>query len=164
MKNFFYLQRSDRRAVTAALTVLAVAVGVTMYVGHADDATPADGADTTHTRAYYDNSETGKKPNTAYYDTGKRKAELFAFDPNTADSTQLLRLGLTPWQVRNIYKYRAAGGIYRAIHPHIRRLPSGSRALPCRTTNSQRKRHAEISRKDQAGRTHSPEHRRHHRT
>lgn len=39
--------------------------------------------------------------------------ELFAFDPNTADSTQLLRLGLRTWQVRNIYKYRAAGGRYR---------------------------------------------------
>ena len=39
--------------------------------------------------------------------------ETFPFDPNTADSTQLLRLGLQPWQVRNIYKYRAHGGIYR---------------------------------------------------
>ena len=38
---------------------------------------------------------------------------LFPFDPNTADSTQLLRLGLKPWQVRNIYKYRAKGGRYR---------------------------------------------------
>ncbi|MDY5125794.1 MAG: helix-hairpin-helix domain-containing protein [Prevotella sp.] len=41
------------------------------------------------------------------------KQELFPFDPNTADSTQFLRLGLQPWQVRNIYKYRAHGGIYR---------------------------------------------------
>ena len=38
---------------------------------------------------------------------------MFNFDPNTADSTTLLRLGLQPWQVRNIYKYRAAGGVYR---------------------------------------------------
>ena len=51
--------------------------------------------------------------NHAYYQTEERKAELFPFDPNTADSTQLLRLGLQPWQVRNIYKYRAAGGVYR---------------------------------------------------
>ena len=42
-----------------------------------------------------------------------RKAALFPFDPNTADSTLLLGLGLEPWQVRNIYKYRARGGIYR---------------------------------------------------
>ena len=40
-------------------------------------------------------------------------SELFVFDPNTADSTQLLRLGLQRWQVRNIYSYRRNGGIYR---------------------------------------------------
>lgn len=38
--------------------------------------------------------------------------ELFFFDPNTADSTHLLRLGLSPWQVKNIYRYRAKGGRY----------------------------------------------------
>lgn len=48
-----------------------------------------------------------------YYATESQQAERFPFDPNTADSTQLLRLGLQPWQVRNIYKYRAKGGIYR---------------------------------------------------
>ena len=48
-----------------------------------------------------------------YYATESQKVERFPFDPNTADSTQLLRLGLQPWQVRNIYKYRAKGGVYR---------------------------------------------------
>lgn len=57
------------------------------------------------------NSRT-KRP-VQYYATESRKVERFPFDPNTADSTQLLRLGLQPWQVRNIYKYRANGGIYR---------------------------------------------------
>lgn len=38
---------------------------------------------------------------------------LFPFDPNTADSTTLLRLGLKPWQVRGIYRYRAHGGRFR---------------------------------------------------
>ena len=64
-------------------------------------------------------------------------AERFAFDPNTADSTQLLRLGLKPWQVRSIYRYRAKGGVfsepadfarvygltlkqYRELEPYIR--------------------------------------------
>lgn len=41
------------------------------------------------------------------------KRELFAFDPNTADSTSLLRLGLKRWQVASIYKYRSRGGTYR---------------------------------------------------
>lgn len=39
----------------------------------------------------------------------------FPFDPNTADSTTLLRLGLKPWQVRSIYRYRAHGGSYRSV-------------------------------------------------
>ncbi len=38
---------------------------------------------------------------------------LFAFDPNTADSLTLLELGLRPWQVRNMMRYRAKGGRYR---------------------------------------------------
>lgn len=113
MKNFFYLQRSDRRAIIAALTVIAVAVGVTLYVGQSHEVTPTEGTDGAHTKTVPTRQEAGSKNNTAYYDTGARKAELFAFDPNTADSTRLLRLGLAPWQVRNIYKYRAAGGIYR---------------------------------------------------
>lgn len=46
-------------------------------------------------------------------DVPTRHTEEFYFDPNTADSTQLLRLGLSVWQVRNIYRYRARGGVYR---------------------------------------------------
>ncbi len=42
-----------------------------------------------------------------------RSVSRFPFDPNTADSTELLALGLEPWQVRNIYKYRAKGGVFR---------------------------------------------------
>ncbi len=48
-----------------------------------------------------------------YYQVPVASARLFDFDPNTADSSQLLALGLRPWQVRNIYKYRAKGGVYR---------------------------------------------------
>ncbi|MBP3711738.1 MAG: helix-hairpin-helix domain-containing protein [Bacteroidaceae bacterium] len=42
----------------------------------------------------------------------ERPVESFPFDPNTADSTTLLRLGLSPWQVRSIYRYRAKLGRY----------------------------------------------------
>jgi len=47
-----------------------------------------------------------------YYAQKERVVETFNFDPNTADSTALLRLGLAPYQVRGIYKYRAMGGVY----------------------------------------------------
>lgn len=65
-------------------------------------------------KEWYDNNKGGKGGNSGYYAADGKTYELFDFDPNTADSTQLLRLGLKPWQVRNIYKYRAAGGRYRS--------------------------------------------------
>ena len=45
-----------------------------------------------------------------YYAVDAPQPESFPFDPNEADSTQLLRLGLAPFQVRSIYRYRAKGG------------------------------------------------------
>jgi len=60
------------------------------------------------------NGEVRKNGRYIPYDEGLAPSkECFYFDPNTADSTQLLRLGLQPWQVRNIYRYRAKGGVYR---------------------------------------------------
>ena len=57
-----------------------------------------------------------------YYSVPFQRAETFPFDPNTADSTSLLRLGLAPWQVRAIYKYRARGGRYHRPED-FQRLP-----------------------------------------
>lgn len=37
---------------------------------------------------------------------------LKPFDPNTADSTTLVHLGLRTWQVKNLLKYRACHGVY----------------------------------------------------
>lgn len=45
-----------------------------------------------------------------YYAVNASQPESFPFDPNEADSIQLLRLGLAPFQVRSIYRYRAKGG------------------------------------------------------
>lgn len=41
------------------------------------------------------------------------KYELFAFNPNTADSATFVKLGLRPYVARNILKYRAKGGSFR---------------------------------------------------
>lgn len=49
-----------------------------------------------------------------HYVSENRTPELFVFNPNTADSVTLLRLGLKPWQVRNMMKYRRKGGRWRS--------------------------------------------------
>lgn len=106
IREFFYLQKSDRRVILTLLAVMVVALGIIFLTGGERDGETASG----DSLALRQNS---KKQSNTYYYVAPKKVERFAFDPNTADSTQLLRLGLQPWQVRNIYKYRAAGGIYR---------------------------------------------------
>lgn len=106
IREFFYLQKSDRRVVLTLLAVMVVALGIIFLTGGERDGETASG----DSLALRQNS---KKQSNTYYYVAPKKVERFAFDPNTADSTQLLKFGLQPWQVRNIYKYRAAGGIYR---------------------------------------------------
>jgi DNA uptake protein ComE-like DNA-binding protein len=114
---FFYLQRSDRKVILTLLAVAVVALGVVFLAGEdSDGSVPTDAdsltsllsSDTVAARHY-------RRPHgsAGYYRADGPQRRLFAFDPNTADSTQLLHLGLASWQVRNILRYRAHGGVYR---------------------------------------------------
>ena len=103
---FFYLQKSDRRVILLLLGIIVTA----LVVGYFFDGEPEEAA---MEEVPAQKAEKQQHPKASYYQGEPKQPELFPFDPNTADSTQLLRLGLQPWQVRNIYKYRAAGGIYR---------------------------------------------------
>lgn len=104
--DLFYLNRHDRRILLVLLSVAVVAFGLMFLVDESEGEPTSSSPSST--------SKTSPARSTShYYQQPSRRVERFAFDPNTADSTQLLRLGLQSWQVRNIYKYRAAGGIYR---------------------------------------------------
>ncbi|MBR1484451.1 MAG: helix-hairpin-helix domain-containing protein [Prevotella sp.] len=110
--DFFYMQKSDRRVVLVLLGVAVVAMGLIQLIDMLEPPgqleVEADSVAVGNVMAVE-----GRQDRQPYYDAGSPRPERFPFDPNTADSTQLLRLGLQPWQVRNIYKYRARGGIYR---------------------------------------------------
>ena len=98
------------RKIAIALLLLALAFAAFFWKFGDNKANPQQmAADSIFSQK---NTAHAKRP-VQYYATESHNAERFPFDPNTADSTQLLRLGLQPWQVRNIYKYRAKGGIYR---------------------------------------------------
>lgn len=109
-----YYRKADRRAVIALLVVCIAGV-VGLYLSGGDSGgTGADSADSAAAvRPARPGAAHRKSGAGGYYYAGEHRAELFPFDPNTADSTALLRLGLQPWQVRSIYKYRAKGGVYR---------------------------------------------------
>ena len=112
LRDFFFIRKSDRRAMLFVLCIMALALVVLFLTdGRTDDA-PSYAADT----VLNDNDSlnvNGQRAARHFAQPSTFHAQRFPFDPNTADSTQLLKLGLRPWQVRNIYKYRSRGGVYR---------------------------------------------------
>jgi len=106
------MNRNDRRVAIAAVCVGVLAL-VGIWLGGENPPTRTQSDE--DTRDYRESrlSRGSRDSSNCYYAVESRVAERFPFDPNTADSTQLLRLGLQPWQVKNIYKYRAKGGVYR---------------------------------------------------
>ena len=111
------MNRNDRKIVLTALAVAVVALFAAVLL---------DGSDPHQTHRAHQTHEAHKtyEPHEPYKPYKPQKPhsaplpqptshEVFPFDPNTADSAQLARLGLQHWQIRNIYRYRAKGGVYR---------------------------------------------------
>ena len=102
------MNRNDRKIAIAAIGVALLALVGIWFTASSDGPQKEDAFAAPH------KAKSHRKAIVRYADVPSRpQPETFPFDPNTADSTQLLRLGLEPWQVRNIYKYRGRGGIYR---------------------------------------------------
>ena len=110
LKSIFYLHRSDRKVLLLLLLFIVGSIGLIIFFGN----------QTTETIAVKSDSISKNKP-TSF----SRKAQLpevetaegkhlFPFDPNTATAEELQQLGLAPFQVRNIIKYRSKGGVYRS--------------------------------------------------
>lgn len=113
LREFFYFPKSDRKAMLFMLIVGVAALLLVYGLGGSEETA---GEATAAQPATLDGKAKAQRTgaDTYYYNVeGGREGQLFAFDPNTADSTSLLRLGLSPRLVRNIYKYRAAGGVFR---------------------------------------------------
>lgn len=103
------MNRNDRKIALAAIGVALAALGGIWLAGSEDEALPTTvvASDTLRTMTGHHRPVVKEGP------LPVRHVETFPFDPNTADSSQLIRLGLQSWQVHNIYKYRARGGVYR---------------------------------------------------
>ena len=116
-KDFFYYTKSERRAVYALCIGIALLLVAIWLVPDASKSLIAEipTVDSVALKAFeqevkaqtYVQKE--KKPLVAV----KSPVALKPFDPNEADSTELSRLGLSPYVVRNILKYRQKGGRFR---------------------------------------------------
>ena len=107
LRDFLYLQRNDRQALLAILVIMATAATIVYLLGNR---TEAEKKAIDSSNQVVIQHATKEQP--AYNQEGTELREAFPFDPNTADSTTLRRLGLNAWQVKSIMRYRAKGGVY----------------------------------------------------
>lgn len=112
----FYLTNSEKRYLWLLFFLLIIVLAVRLTW---ENARPSDAANDFQAK-----TESGKRSSSISFATGNRVVESFVFDPNTADSTALLRLGLTPAQVRSIYRFRSQGYRYHETEdfmsvPHL---------------------------------------------
>ena len=110
LKSIFYLHRSDRKVLLILLLFIVGSIGLIIFVGN----------QTTETSVVKNDSISKLMPTSFSHkeqlsavETAEGK-QLFPFDPNTATAEQLQQLGLAPFQVRNIIKYRSKGGVYHS--------------------------------------------------
>lgn len=103
-RDWFTFSRQDRRAIIllATLIVLTVILLWTKSMWHREEVTVSLGTDSVAMRLVLPSPQ---QPIV--------KIELRPFNPNTADSLELLSVGFPPRVARNILRYRKAGGEFR---------------------------------------------------
>ena len=110
LKSIFYIHRSDRKVILILLLFIAGCIGLIIFIGNQTTETIAVKSDSISKNKLTSFSRKAQLPEV---ETAEGK-QLFPFDPNTATAGELQQLGLAPFQVRNIIKYRSKGGVYRS--------------------------------------------------
>lgn len=124
--NRFYLSKSDRLAFVFLLFVL-IGIGVARWYFYdyavKDEDTPLPAEILAEHEDFQEKARAAEAKRAARHRGETRIAvpETFPFDPNTADSSALWRLGLSNWQISNLLKYRRKGGVWRSPE-HFSRL------------------------------------------
>lgn len=113
-RDFFYYSKGERRAVYVLLILIALLlVGIVMVPEPFGLLEPEVAKVDSVALRQFESKVLAKRSVRKNYDAPvvqKTPASLFLFDPNLADSIELSRLGLPPFVVRNVMKYRQKGG------------------------------------------------------
>lgn len=115
LKQKYHITRSEQRAFGVLLiVVLLIIVGRWWLLGRGNAENDKISEDDRKELAAFEESLRADSLQRAARRKQPAAAELFPFNPNESDSATLLRVGLKPWQVRNLLKYRRKGGRWRS--------------------------------------------------
>ena len=159
-KDFFYYSRSERRAVYFLLTLIVLLMVAIIFYSKRDNVSFELVENTAEVDSFWmDLNKVKKRPvkevQNNHFSASEIK-DLFEFDPNSADSIELSRLGLSPFAIKNVLKYRAKGGqfktpasfskvyglspdLFAELEPYIRiseQTPMNKKALSVKKTDS----------------------------
>lgn len=115
LKQKYHITRSEQRAFGVLLiVVLLIIAGRWWFSGRGNAGNDKISEDDRKELAAFEESLRADSLQRAAQRKQPAATELFPFNPNEADSATLLRVGLKPWQVRNLLKYRRKGGRWRS--------------------------------------------------
>lgn len=116
MSDFFYFRKEDRKVIVVLAIIAIFCVGVMLVVNAfklkdepkkastlAENIMP----NSIHKEESVSNSEEESL-------SEPKVSNLFAFDPNTIDSTTLVSFGIKAWKVKNFIHYRKAGKVFHS--------------------------------------------------
>ena len=116
-KDFFYYSRSERRAVYFLLTLIVLLLVAIFFYSKRDNVSMDLVENTTEVDSFLADVNKVKKRSAKAkqdnYAIANQPRFLFEFNPNSADSIELSRLGLSPFVIKNVLRYRAKGGIFK---------------------------------------------------
>jgi len=129
-KDFFYFSKGQRIAITVliALIVVIIVLNLALPLLINNKEKPVDNNFITEARefelkmvqrdslrnaAWKHQYQNKYAPANAAWKTRQEKYSLFAFDPNKADSATFIALGIKPFIISNILKFRKKGGTFK---------------------------------------------------
>ena len=132
-KDFFYYTKSERRIIIFLFVLAAILVVANLFLKNKENVNSITSTGNTaqidsflysikvdkskrdyhYNHKFTKNNTTEQEKKNSQNNRHKTEIKLSEFDPNTADSHQLLTLGLSSFTVNNIIKYRKKGGKFR---------------------------------------------------
>lgn len=114
---FFSFSKGERRALLLIVCCVLLFVMEQYFSDNSSQPSEEQLVSTTEIDEFFEELHPQKSytlnSRNSYLKKEKPLVELFAFNPNIADSIELLRLGLPTYVVRNTLKYRRAGGRFK---------------------------------------------------
>lgn len=115
--SFLHLRRDEAQTAIMCLLLLfllvCVAVGVNKCQHGHNELVALTDAEQKELHEMDRSMQADEKAELNHYAPARISNQLFPFDPNHADSATLLRIGLRPWQISNMMKYRRHNGRWR---------------------------------------------------